>query len=125
MRRLTAVIAPLTLVFAVIFGWTWAQAHTKLEKSEPADNATVSAPVKEVRIWFNEKLDIKVSKITVTGPAGALKTGAVAVKEEKSIAASVDADTPNGKYTVAWQTAGGDGHLQKGEYSFTVARKAQ
>lgn len=47
------------------------------------------------------------------------------MKEEKSIAASVDADMPNGTYTVAWQTAGGDGHVQKGEYSFSVATKAQ
>lgn len=125
MRKFTSLVAPLALILAVVFGASWLQAHTKLEKSEPAADATVSAPVKQVQIWFNEKLDAKVSKITLTGPAGAVKTGAVSVKEEKSIAASVDADTPNGKYTVAWQTAGGDGHVQKGEYSFTVTKKAQ
>lgn len=125
MKKVLSTILPLTLALAVIFGWSWVQAHTKLQKSEPAENATVSAPLKTVQIWFNEKLDVKVSKIGITGPSGAVKTGAVQVKDEKSIAASVEADLANGQYTVAWQTAGADGHVLKGEYSFSVAKKAQ
>lgn len=116
---------PLVVAFAVFFGANAAQAHTKLEKAEPAEGTTVSAPLKQVKIRFSGKLDPKMSKIALIGPAGPVKTGAAKVEAERSLVASIDADLPSGKYTVAWQTAGGDGHVQKGEYSFSVAKAGQ
>lgn len=125
MPKFNSVVAALSLALTIVFGWSWVQAHTKLERSEPMEGATVAAPVKQIQIWFNQKPDGKVSRITLTGPSGVVKTSDARVKDETSITASVEADTPNGKYSVAWQTAGKDGHVQKGEFSFTVLGKAQ
>jgi methionine-rich copper-binding protein CopC len=36
------------------------------------------------------------------------------------MSATVDGATPDGTYTVSWQTAGDDGHVQKGDYTFSV-----
>ena len=41
---------------------------------------------------------------------------------DKSLMAVVNGDMPDGVYTVSWQAAGKDGHIQKGEFTFTVKR---
>ena len=42
---------------------------------------------------------------------------------DKSLMAMVEGGTPDGTYTVSWQSAGPDGHIQKGDFTFTVKRK--
>lgn len=116
-RSLLTVAAAL-LVTALV------QAHTKLEKSEPADGATVTTAPSAVQLFFNEKPDVKVSKVDITGPAGKVQVGAVHSMAEKDLMAPIVGALANGKYTVNWQTAGKDGHVQKGTITFTV-QKAQ
>lgn len=114
----------LMVVVAALIVTAVAQAHTKLEKSEPADGATLSAAPAMVHLFFNEKPDLKVSKVTVTGPSGNVELGPAHSMAEKDIMAGIKGSLANGKYTVSWQTAGKDGHVIKGAFSFTV-RKAQ
>ncbi len=97
-------------------------AHTKLQKSEPAANSTVTAPPPHVQLWFNEKPDLKVSKIEVTGPSGKLDLGPAHLMDPKTVMATIKGDVPDGKYTATWRTAGKDGHVIKGEFVFTVKR---
>lgn len=96
------------------------EAHMHVEKSVPAANAVVDAPPPHIQIFFNEVPDLAVSTMTMIGP------GATLVKlhvMDKSLMAVVDGDMPNGVYTVRWAGAGDDGHQQRGEFSFTLARK--
>ena len=116
-RALLAALA--TVVVAGV-----AQAHTKLQKSEPADGATLTAAPTSVQLFFNEKPDPKVSKVTLVGPAGNVELGPAHSMAEKDLMAAVKGALGNGKYTVNWQTAGKDGHVLKGSFSFTV-QKAQ
>ena len=113
----------LTLV-AVLALTAWTQAHTKLEKSEPADGATLTTPPASVQLFFNEKPDMKVSKVEITGPSGKVELGPAHSMATNDIMAAVKGSLGNGKYTVAWQAAGSDGHVSKGTISFTV-QKAQ
>lgn len=99
-------------------------AHTKLEKSDPADGATVTTSPKWVQLFFSEKPDIKISKVEITGPSGKVELGPAHSMADKDIMAAIDRPLDNGKYTVSWQTAGKDGHVLKGSFSFTV-RKGQ
>ena len=92
------------------------QAHAKLEKSEPADKATLSAPPAHVELWFNEKPDVKTSKIALRSAAGPVKLGVV------HSMADITGDMPDGAYTASWQTAGDDGHVLKGEFTFSLKR---
>jgi len=116
-RALMAVLAALIVTSVV-------RAHTKLEKSEPADGATLSTAPAMVHLFFNEKPDLKVSKVTLTGPSGSVELGAAHSMADKDIMAGIKGSLANGKYTVNWQTAGKDGHVIKGSFSFTV-RKTQ
>jgi len=101
---------------------TLAQAHTKLEKSDPADGATLTTSPKWVQLFFNEKPDLKVSKVELTGPSGKIELGAAHSMADKDIMSTIDRTLDSGKYTVSWQTAGKDGHVIKGSFSFTVSR---
>jgi copper resistance protein C len=97
-------------------------AHMKASKMEPAANSTVSAPPARIQVWFTEAPDPKVSKLELAGPAGPVKLTGFQATAEKSIVAGVDGSLADGRYTARWQSAGDDGHVQKGEYGFTVKR---
>jgi methionine-rich copper-binding protein CopC len=94
-------------------------AHMKILKTEPADGSTVTSSPKQVQVWFDETPDIKVTKMTLTGPGGAAKLG-VPKLADKSIQAPVPGSLAGGAYTVDWTSAGDDGHVQKGQFKFTV-----
>lgn len=114
-RMAMGVAAALLMTFSVTV-----LAHMRLTKSLPAAAAVVAGKPAKVQVWFTQAPDKAVSKLTLTGPSGEVKLGALAVEADKSMSAAVDGATPDGSYKVAWQTAGDDGHVQKGEYSFSV-----
>ncbi len=78
-----------------------------------------------VQLWFEQKPDPAVSMIDLTGPSGKVTIGTVHVMDDKSIMADISGALPPGTYKVAWQTAGDDGHVSKGEFSFMVHGHAQ
>ena len=107
------------VLFAAAFA-TLALAHNKLLKSAPAAGATLTTSPARVEMWFEEKPDPAVSKIAVKGPAGAVETGPVHANPKNALAADFKGKLANGQYAVSWQTAGDDGHVSKGDFSFTV-----
>ena len=111
------------LIAAVLLGATaLVQAHAKLEKTEPAANSTVPAAPKTVQLFFNEALDVAVTKLEIKGPSDKVKlVGTHSMG--KSIMANVEGAMTDGVYTVLWTTAGDDGHPQKGEFKFTLKSK--
>ncbi len=94
------------------------EGHMKPVKSEPAADAAASP--KQVQVWFTQSPDPKLSKLEMTGPSGSIELTGVRVTADKSIIATVDGSLADGRYSVRWQAAGDDGHLQKGEFAFTV-----
>ena len=97
-------------------------AHMKVEKSEPAANATIAAPTSKVQVFFSEAPDLKISKLEIKGPSEKTKLTQLHVMD-KSLLAMVEGDMPDGAYSVMWQSAGPDGHIQKGDFAFTLKRK--
>lgn len=98
---------------ALVFG------HAHLEKTVPAANATLSTAPKDVQLIFSEAPDEAVSKIDIKGPSDTVKLVQTHVMG-KTLMAHVDGEMTDGLYTVSWQTAGDDGHTQKGEFAFTL-----
>jgi methionine-rich copper-binding protein CopC len=120
MKRKTLRLARIITFGVALIGLTaLVQAHTKLEKSEPAAGASVSAP-KQIELWFNEKVDPAVSKIELTSAAGKVTLGPTHTMGGKTLMAGITGKIAAGTYTVAWQTAGDDGHVVKGDFTFTV-----
>lgn len=97
-------------------------AHMKIQKTEPATDSTVNAAPKQIGVWFDETPDIKVTKMSLSGPSGPAPLAAPRV-DGKSISAAIAGSVPDGAYTASWQSAGDDGHVQKGEFKFTVKTK--
>ena len=97
-------------------------AHMALEKADPARDATVAATPKHVQLWFTQKPDLKVTKIDLEGPAGPVKLAAAHMMGAMSVMAAVDGELKDGAYSVSWQSAGDDGHVQKGKYAFQLKR---
>ena len=94
-------------------------AHMKMARSMQAADSTGANPAK-IQIWVTQAPDKAVSRITLSGAAGDVKLGALTIGADKSMSAAVEGAMGDGAYKVAWQAAGDDGHVQKGEFSFTV-----
>jgi methionine-rich copper-binding protein CopC len=114
------VMTLLTMTGAVLAMTTLLHAHMKASKFEPAANGTVTTSPRQVQVWFTQAPDPKVSKLEIAGPSGAVKLSGFEVKPDRSITAKVDDSLADGRYTVKWQAAGDDGHVQRGEFAFTV-----
>jgi len=113
-RSLLSVIL-LTVAFSVL-----TQAHARLEKTVPVDKAALTAPPTSLQLFFSEKPDATVSRIELKGPSGMVKLGPAHIMGGKTLMAPIAGPIEDGSYTVNWQTSGDDGHVQKGEFTFTL-----
>jgi len=108
---------------------TWAvalvQAHAQVQKTEPAANSTITKVPTSVQMWFNEAPDLKVTKVELAGASGKVELGPAHSMGKNNIMAPIVGKMTNGKYTVNWQTAGDDGHVEKGTFTFTLSAKAE
>ncbi len=97
-------------------------AHAIVKQSEPAPGAVLATSPREVKITFNEKVEAMFTSASLKNAAG------TTVSREK---ARLDpADTTvlrlavpvlvSGKYPVAWNAVGSDGHRRNGEIHFSV-----
>ena len=99
-------------------------AHAALVAATPVSGSTIGQPPKMIRIRFDQIPDPKFNEITLLDTSGKAIAGGAATAEAGD--PSVVEVTLNGKlspglYTVAWQALANDGHLTKGNYSFTLA----
>jgi methionine-rich copper-binding protein CopC len=81
----------------------------------------MAVPPTELRLKFSEGIEIKFSKVKVTGAVKrAVETGAVKLDpaDNTVVVVPLTAALSDGKYTVDWQTVSVDGHRTKGSYSF-------
>ncbi|ACG77894.1 copper resistance protein [Phenylobacterium zucineum HLK1] len=100
-----------------------AWAHARLVSSDPAANATLSAPPKAITLTFNEKLIPAFSKFELTMPEhGGMKVAVKTAvsKDGKSITGAPQAALTKGAYKIIWSAATGDGHKMSGEVAFKV-----
>ncbi|MCD2516755.1 copper homeostasis periplasmic binding protein CopC [Massilia sp. G4R7] len=97
-------------------------AHAKLEGSSPQANSVVSPAPAQVRLQFNEPLELPFSKVRLVDEKGAIvEPSKIAV--DPADAKALIASTPglhSGAYRVQWTTVTRDGHKVKGEFSFRV-----
>jgi copper resistance protein C len=98
-----------------------ALAHAQLEKATPAVGGTVASP-SEIRLEFSEGVEPKFSKISVTGPGGAVPLGAAKTDsgDPAVLIAPISKPLPAGAYKVHWQAVSVDTHHTQGTFEFTV-----
>ena len=110
---------PASLAFAVIA--TQAFAHAQLEKATPPVGGTV-ASASEIRLEFSEGVEPKFTKVSVTGPGGAVQLGAAKTEPSNQAVLIVPISKPlsAGVYKVHWQAVSVDTHHTQGTFEFTV-----
>ena len=117
--RTFSVRIPLSLAFALAA--TQAFAHAQLEKATPAVGGTV-ASASEIRLEFSEGVELKFTKVSLTGPGGAAPLGAARTESGNQAVLIVPIAKPlsAGVYTVHWQAVSVDTHHTQGTFEFTV-----
>ena len=110
---------PASLAFALIA--TQAFAHAQLEKATPPVGGTV-ASASEIRLEFSEGVEPKFTKVSLTGPGGAVPLGAGNTEPSNQAVLTVPISKPlsAGVYKVHWQAVSVDTHHTQGTFEFTV-----
>lgn len=100
---------------------TAASAHAQLEKASPAVGSTV-ASASEIRLEFSEGVELKFTKVTLTGPNGAVPLGSAATAAGNQAVLIVPIVKPlsPGDYKVHWQAVSVDTHHTQGTFEFTI-----
>ena len=75
---------------------------------------------KIIQPWFSQSTELSVSNVGLEGPSGSVDLGDVqGTDDPTSFKATVPNSLGEGEYQVSWRTAGDDGHVLRGEYSFS------
>ena len=100
---------------------TSAFAHAQLEKATPAVGGTV-ASASEIRLEFSEGVELKFTKVSLTGPGGAVPLGAAKTESDNQavLIVPIAKALAAGAYTVHWQAVSVDTHHTQGTFEFTV-----
>jgi methionine-rich copper-binding protein CopC len=97
-------------------------AHAALVKSEPARRATLSKSPRQIRLWFNERLEPEYATITlIKGGGSQIATEGARVNKDdaKLLVLDLPALVP-GDYTVKYRVLSVDGHTLDYGYTFSV-----
>jgi methionine-rich copper-binding protein CopC len=120
-RALTRLlVAGVAACFALLLGAAPAFAHTRLESSDPADGASLSAAPDTVSLTFSEDVDPGFATITVVGPDGtSYQTGDV-TGDGGEVRTGVSPLGPAGTYEIGYRVVSDDGHPVSGTVAFTL-----
>jgi methionine-rich copper-binding protein CopC len=98
--------------------------HTRLVKSEPANNDTLANSPTAIRLWFSEKVELPVTRLKLADAAGTAIALSPPARPETGddapVVSAVKKALPAGAYVLSWSTAAKDGHPAKGTISFFV-----
>jgi len=100
-----------------------ASAHAALAAATPVPDTTIGQSPKLIRVQLNQGADPALSQITLIDTSGRTVAGGparLAPSDPTIMEVSMGQLVP-GLFTVAWQTIAADGHLSKGNYSFTLS----
>lgn len=99
-----------------------AQAHAKIESSQPKADSVLQAAPKEIRLQFNEPLEAAFSKVQLVDAKEvdiALPKITLDKGNPKVMFTPVPVLQP-GQYRVRWTAMTHDGHKVKGQFAFQV-----
>jgi putative copper export protein/methionine-rich copper-binding protein CopC len=97
--------------------------HIRVESSSPERDAVLSTMPSLLRLIFSGPIEARYTSVTLTAPNGRrVPIGDVvfAAGSDRDITTILPALTLAGSYTVGWRTAGADGHVLVGSYSFVL-----
>ncbi|HEX5970371.1 MAG TPA: CopD family protein [Gemmatimonadaceae bacterium] len=104
-----------------------ALAHAHLQRATPAAGARLTIAPRELVLTFSEAPTLGMSALRLVGPDSAAVALATLGHSggARTLSATITGPLAAGTYTVLWQTAGDDGHVQHGSYTFVIAEGAE
>ena len=120
LRSAAALAGLLALLCAQLVVSAPASAHARLEKTSPADGASLTAAPPEIMLGFNEVVNEDLSEVTVQTGSTDVTDGSVDV-EGDSLYQPLRSDMPEGEYTVTYKVVSADGHPVSGTFTFSYA----
>jgi len=123
MIRAMRLILALGLLLSPARAW----GHAHLKRTEPAAGSRVTSSPRLIRLWFSERPELSMTVISMKDANG--KAIVLAPPENDRgdplmVEVRVSELLPARRYTVAWRTAGSDGHPSHGAFSFVVLTQA-
>jgi methionine-rich copper-binding protein CopC len=97
-----------------------AEAHAVLVESNPALNGQVSGPDVPVQLRFNVRIDVSRSRLALLRSDGSTQSLELGKPTSADTLTSQAKGLAPGEYRLRWQVLASDGHLTRGEISFTV-----
>lgn len=98
--------------------------HTRLVKSIPSKDTTLTESPASLQLWFSERIELPISKVQLVGPGNRVVPTADLTRDDRKPDAPVVAllvtELAAGSYVVNWTAGSADGHAVKGAYRFTV-----
>lgn len=110
------------VAIACAFASMAASAHAILVDSSPKPNGTLAAGHVQMVFKYNSKVDQHRSRLLLIGPDKSEKVLTI-VTGSKSNELDTSADLSPGAYTLRWQALALDGHITRGDLTFTVVAK--
>jgi len=107
---------PLMVVAATQLCW----AHAILMQSTPKLGSTVKGPDVDIVLRFNVRIDASRSRVRLLAPDGTVSTLALANQTSPDSLQTHATRLMPGVYKIQWQVLASDGHISRGEISFTV-----
>ncbi|MGB7848194.1 MAG: copper resistance CopC family protein [Candidatus Acidiferrum sp.] len=97
------------------------EGHAVLKESVPAANSKVAGPDVPIMLRYNSRIDAKMSKLQLLNPDNSLKDLTIETQRDPSTLNAKATGLKPGSYRIRWQVLAPDGHITRGEISFTVA----
>lgn len=97
--------------------------HVRLESSTPAADAVISEAPPALRLRFSGRIEPRYTDVSLLAPdGGAVPLGSIEFTpgSDREFTAAMPPVGIPGVYTVRWRTAGADGHVLQGSYTFTL-----
>lgn len=103
-----------------------AHGHAHLLDTTPAEGAELDGQPDQVILTFDEAVEPAGGPLVLTDGGGTAHDLEAAVGPDTGqISAEVPTEVASGEHTVAWRIVAADGHVQEGEFSYTVAATAE
>ncbi len=100
-----------------------AGAHALLQSAQPASDAIVQVPPRQIVLTFDESVEAAPDGIRVLDPSGDPVDDVVASTDGVQLRAALPALERDGSYTVDWSAVSADGHPVRGAYLFHLRER--
>ncbi len=122
MQRFLKLLIAVAIVSSAVD--TAAFAHAFLDHAVPGVGLTVSAPVREIRLYYTQGVVTAFSHVHVASDTGAvIPTGKLVndPSDQQTVIVRLGRALGPGGYSLSWQVTSVDTHVTQGTFHFTVS----